>query len=77
VVLSIALFFFLWGLFIYYAVGVGQTPFWRYGVVPDVPGQSIYSVKGGPSGEEAVRRQHIMGQPKEPGNSQEKKGLVP
>ena len=82
-VFSIALFFFLWGLFIFYAVGVGRPPAWRYGIVPDVPGQSVYSVQGA---ERTVRyrpcwkgkqfvEQHIMGGREETGKPQGKKGL--
>ncbi len=82
VVFSITFFFFLWGLFIYYAVGVGQAPFWRYGIVPDVPGQSVYSVQKAEeqsgtaiSGGETIRKQHIMGRREETGKPQGKKGL--
>lgn len=82
VVCSIALFFFLWGLFIYFTVGAGRAPFWRYGIVPDMPGQSVYSVqkaeeragtalsKGG-----TIRKQHIMGRQEESGKPPGKKGL--
>jgi hypothetical protein len=68
IVSAIALSFFLWGLLIFYSVGVSWPPPWRYGTVPDVPGQSVYGVHG--AEEEAataplegakVRRQHIMG----------------
>jgi hypothetical protein len=82
VVLSIAFFFFLWGLFIYYAVGVGRTPFWRYGVVSDLPGQSVYSVREAEKRaglthpeRETVRKQHIMGRQEETGKPQGRKGL--
>jgi hypothetical protein len=74
VVLSIALFFFLWGLFIFYTVGVGWPPGWRYGVVPDVPGQSVYSVQRAEERAgtallkgEKIRKQHIMGGREETG----------
>jgi hypothetical protein len=82
IVFSIALFFFLWGLFIYYAVGVGQVPAWRYGVVSDVPGQSVYSIQRAEeqsdkaiSEEKTVRKQHIMGRREETGKPQSEKGL--
>lgn len=69
IVLALALAFLLWGLFIFYTVGVSWPPPWRYGTIDDVPGQSIYSVRGAekqagtaPSEEgEKVRQQHIMG----------------
>ena len=82
IVFSIALFFFLWGLFIYYAVGVGRVPSWRYGLVPDVPGQSVYSVQEAEeragttlSKGKTIRKQHIMGGRKETGTPPGRKGL--
>ena len=82
VVFSIALFFFLWGLFIFYTVGSGWPPAWRYGIVPDVPGQSVYSIQGAEERtgtallrEETIRKQHIMGRREETGKPQGKKGL--
>jgi hypothetical protein len=81
VVFSIAVFFFLWGLLIFYTVGVGSPPSWQYGVVPDVPGQSVFSVQGAEerSGtalfkDETIPKQHIMGRPKETGKPQGKEG---
>jgi hypothetical protein len=82
VVVSIALFFFLWGLFIFFTVGVGLPPAWNYGVVPDVPGQSVYSVQGAEERAgtailkgKKIHKQHIMGQREETGKPQGKKGL--
>jgi hypothetical protein len=82
VVCSIAFFFFLWGLFIFFAVGAGRVPFWRYGIVPDMPGQSVYSVQKAEeragtalSKGETVRKQHIMGRQEESGKPPGKKGL--
>lgn len=82
VVFSIALFFFLWGLFIFFSVGVGWPPAWRYGIMPDVPGQSVYSVQGAEERAgtallkgKTIPRQHIMGGGEETGKPQGKKGL--
>ena len=82
VVFCIALLFFLWGLFIFFTVGVGRPPAWRYGIMPDVPGQSVYSVQGaekragtGMSPGKTIRKQHIMGEREETGKPQGKKGL--
>ena len=79
---SIALFFFLWGLFIFYSVGVGRPPAWRYGIMPDVPGQSVYSVQGAEEragtammGGQTIPKQHIMGGQEETGKPQGRKGL--
>ncbi len=38
--------FFPLGTFYFFSVGVGWPPAWRYGIMPDVPGQSVYSVQG-------------------------------
>jgi hypothetical protein len=82
IVFSIALFFFFWGLFIFYSVGVGWPPAWRYGIMPDVPGQSVYSVQGAEKragtammGGQTIPKQHIMGGQEETGKPQGKKGL--
>ncbi len=71
IVTAIALSFFLYGIFVFYIVGVSWPPPWRYGTVADVPGQSVYGVRGAekaagtaPLGDENVRRQHVMGQGK-------------
>ena len=68
IVLAIAVFFFLWGLSIYVAVGDNWPPPWRYGTVEDVPGQSVYSVSkaegragAAPSEGRRTREQHVMG----------------
>jgi hypothetical protein len=81
VVFSIALFFFLWGLFIFYFVGPGRPPAWWYGTMPDVPGQSVYSVQGAEEragtalmGGKTTRKQHIMGGREETGKPQGSKG---
>ena len=82
VVFSIAFFFFFWGLFIFYTVGAGRSPSWRYGKMPDVPGQSVYSVQGAEEragtammGRKVIRKQHIMGGPEENASHQGRKGL--
>ncbi len=69
IVLAVALGFLLWGLFIFSVVGVHWPPPWRYGTIADVPGQSVYSVRGAEKragtapGEEGegIRQQHVMG----------------
>jgi hypothetical protein len=68
IVLAISVCFFFWGLLIYYAVGDGWPPPWRYGTVPDVPGQSVYSVGQAakravtaPLEGERIREQHVRG----------------
>ncbi len=79
IVLAMALFFSLWGLLIYFAVGDGWPPPWRYGTIPDVPGQSVYSVQGAEERAgtapqpEKNREQHIMGKPEETGQPRTKK----
>jgi hypothetical protein len=46
VVFALAGGFFLWGIFIFYVVGVKWPPAWNFGVVTDVPGLSEYSTAG-------------------------------
>ena len=68
IVLVISGCFFFWGLLIYYAVGDSWPPPWRYGTVPDVPGQSVYSVSQAekragtaPLEGKRIREQHVSG----------------
>ena len=35
--------FLLWGLFLFFTVGIKAPPAWDFGAVPDVPGLSVYS----------------------------------
>jgi hypothetical protein len=46
IVVALAAGFFLWGIFIFFAVGVKWPPSWNFGVVADVPGLSEYSTAG-------------------------------
>ncbi len=69
--LGLALLFFLWGLFLYAAIGDKGAPTWSFGALDDVPGLSPYSTAGpqeapslGPSPLQKVgpvRGQHIRG----------------
>ena len=68
IVLVISVCFLFWGLLIYYAVGDSWPPPWRYGTVPDVPGQSVYSVSQAekragtaPWERPGIREQHVGG----------------
>ena len=45
VILSVALLFVCWGLFIFYAVGDKGPPEWDFGVVRDIPGESAFSTE--------------------------------
>jgi len=73
VILALATGFFLWGLFLFYTVGVKWPPSWNFGTVPDVPGLSVYSTAGRRTlptiaspylHEQAeLSPQHVMGRP--------------
>jgi len=41
----LAIMFVCWGLFIFFSVGDKGPPFWDYGVVRDIPGESAYSTQ--------------------------------
>ena len=45
IVIAMALFFVLWGLFIFFAVGDKGPPPWDFGVIQDIPGESAYSTE--------------------------------
>ncbi len=42
-VCGLALFFLLYGLFMFYTVGDKGPPEWDFGIVEDIPGASVYS----------------------------------
>jgi len=44
--LSIAAFFFAWGLFVFFTVGDKGQPSWHFGVVQDIPGESAQAEFG-------------------------------
>lgn len=43
IIVAIALSFFVWGLFIFFSVGDKGSPPWDFGIVADIPGESVYS----------------------------------
>jgi len=43
IVFGIAAGFLAWGLIIYFVIGAKEPPGWDFSVIPDIPGQSIYS----------------------------------
>jgi hypothetical protein len=43
IILAIAILFFCYGLFMFLAVGDKGPPGWDFGVVKDIPGESVYS----------------------------------
>lgn len=45
IVLAMAVFFFCWGLTIFFTVGEKGPPSWDFGTVPDIPGESPYSTQ--------------------------------
>ncbi len=60
----LAIFFLLYGLFMYFVVGDKGPPDWDFGIVEDIPGKSVYSTFPEPAG--ATREpapQHVMGRP--------------
>lgn len=59
----------IWGFLIFFTVGDKGLPPWDYSILPDVPGQSVYSTHSAPefSGKvpkpiqkDEVVRQHVM-----------------
>ena len=79
IIFSLAGGFLLWGLFIFYTVGVKWPPAWNFGTVVDVPGLSKYSTAGQRSlptvaspflHEQAeLTPQHVMTRPQPLGNT--------
>jgi len=46
IVMAIALSFLAWGLLIFFSVGDKGSPSWDFGIVQDIPGESVYSTHG-------------------------------
>lgn len=46
IVIGLALFFFAWGLFIFFTVGDKGPPAWNFGAIQDIPGESLYTDYG-------------------------------
>ena len=45
IMVSLAVLFLAWGLFIFFTVGDKGPPSWNFSVVEDIPGQSPYSTE--------------------------------
>jgi hypothetical protein len=56
IILGIAILFLCYGLFMFFVVGDKGPPVWDFGVVEDIPGESIYSTHPGKS---APEPQHV------------------
>jgi hypothetical protein len=56
-VCGLALFFLLYGLFMFYMIGDKGPPGWDFGTVEDTPGASIYSTNEPITGE--IGRAHV------------------
>ena len=63
-VCGLALFFMIYGLFMFYMIGDKGPPGWDFGTVEDVPGQSVYSTHpGAPGTIPEPEPQHVFGRP--------------
>jgi hypothetical protein len=64
IVIGLALAVSIYGVFMYFAVGDKGPPDWDFGIVEDIPGQSIYSTNPaipGPAG--IPQPQHVREKP--------------
>lgn len=63
-VCGLALFFLIYGLFMFYMIGDKGPPGWDFGTVEDIPGESVYStnepITGGTA---APEPQHVSQKP--------------
>ena len=63
-VCGLALFFLLYGLFMFYTIGDKGPPGWDFGTVEDIPGESVYSTNEPITGGTAVPEpQHVSQKP--------------
>jgi hypothetical protein len=61
IILTIAILFLGYGFFMFFAVGDKGPPIWDFGVVQDIPGESIYSTHS--SGASEPEPQHVSEKP--------------
>lgn len=60
----LAIFFLLYGLFMYAVVGDKGPPDWDFGIIEDIPGKSAYSTFPEPAGAtKEPAPQHVTGKP--------------
>lgn len=64
IVSAIAILFILYGFMAFFIIGDKGPPDWDFGIVPDVPGESIYSSSPrGPRFPEELTPQHVQEKP--------------
>ncbi len=70
IIFAIALVFALWGTLIYKVIGEKGPPGWDFSIIPDIPGESLYSTGTpvrphglAPGPYQFVDPQHVMGPP--------------
>ncbi len=74
-VCGLALFFLLYGLFMFYMVGDKGPPGWDFGAVEDIPGASVYSTNQPVTGGAAPPApQHVSQRPWQADIAIEKEG---
>ena len=61
IILAIAVSFLAWGLFIFFSVGDKGSPPWDFGIVQDIPGESLHSTH--PPGSLEPDPQHVSQKP--------------
>jgi hypothetical protein len=65
-VCGLALFFLLYGLFMFYMIGDKGPPEWNFGTIEDTPGESVYSTNEPITGGSAAPNpQHVSQEPKQ------------
>ncbi|HSR10949.1 MAG TPA: hypothetical protein VLS90_05855 [Thermodesulfobacteriota bacterium] len=64
IVIGLSVLFFVYGIFMFLAIGDKGPPDWDFGTVEDIPGQSIYSTTPGIRGPQAIPEpQHVDQKP--------------
>jgi len=66
IIVGIATTFLCWGLLLFFVFGDKGPPDWDYSIIPDIPGESVYSTNsayrphGLAPGSQLVEPQHVM-----------------
>jgi hypothetical protein len=74
-VFTLAVFFLLWGFLLFYTIGDKGPPSWNFGVVQDIPGESVYSTHQPlPGNVSDPEPQHVSGRARAVEGEEDKKG---
>jgi hypothetical protein len=74
-IFALAASFLIWGFFLFYMIGDKGPPPWDFGIIQDIPGESVYSTQRSLSGRTSEPEpQHVSQKPRALGEGEKAKG---